>query len=235
MSSRAEGGGRARRVLAACGVTHFAHDGFSDTLYVLLPLWADAFGLSHAQVGLLKSVFSTGAASFQLPAGLLAERWGERVVLAAGTLAAGLAYVLFGLAGGFAALAGLALLAGLASGTQHPLSSVLVARAYRDGPRRAALGAYNFTGDLGKIALPALVAGGAALVGWRTSSLALGVFGCGAALGMFLVLRRLAAGGATPGVRGGPWPRLRGGWGITDRSGFWRRSACSTARCVPGS
>ena len=55
-------------------------------------------------------------------------------------------------------LAALLLVAGLGSGVQHPLASSLVSRAYETGPRRAALGTYNFAGDLGKIAVPAAVA-----------------------------------------------------------------------------
>ena len=44
---------RARAVLGtACG-THFVHDGFSDILYVLLPVWAREFGLLAGQSGVL--------------------------------------------------------------------------------------------------------------------------------------------------------------------------------------
>ena len=58
---------RARAILAtACGA-HFVHDGFSDILYVLLPVWATEFGLSFAQVGLLKTLYTGGMASFQVP------------------------------------------------------------------------------------------------------------------------------------------------------------------------
>ena len=63
---------RPRAVLATCGGTHFLHDGFSDALYVLMPIWAAGFGLSMAQVGILKSVYAGALAAFQLPAGLLA-------------------------------------------------------------------------------------------------------------------------------------------------------------------
>ena len=76
---------RARTVLAAACSIHFVHDGFSDILYVLLPLWASDFGLTFAQVGLIRTAYSGGMAAFQIPAGLLAERWGERRLLAAGT------------------------------------------------------------------------------------------------------------------------------------------------------
>src|SRR5437588_226031 len=79
---------RARAVLAAACSIHFVHDGFSDILYVLLPIWANEFRLTFAQVGIIRTAYSGGMAAFQIPAGLLAERWGERRLLAAGTAVA---------------------------------------------------------------------------------------------------------------------------------------------------
>ncbi|PYM29699.1 MAG: hypothetical protein DME15_20210, partial [Candidatus Rokuibacteriota bacterium] len=113
---------RARAVLAAASAIHFIHDGFSDILYVLLPLWAQEFRLGYAQVGLIRTVYSGAMAAFQLPAGLLAERWGERPLLVAGTAATACGFVAAGAwAGGFASLLLLLLFAGLGSGVQHPL------------------------------------------------------------------------------------------------------------------
>ena len=151
-----------RKVLATGGFAHAVHDGFTDCIYVLLPLWAAAFALTHAEVGTLKMVMSGTLALTQVPAGILAERYGERGVLAAGTALAGLAYVLLGWAGGFVSLAAFLVVAGTGCGTQHPLVSSLVSRAYPAAGRRAALGTYNFTGDLGKVVAPAAVAAGAA-------------------------------------------------------------------------
>src|SRR5919201_7153775 len=67
---------RARAVLAAAAGTHFLHDGFSDILYVLLPLWAAEFRLTFTQVGMIRTAYSGGMALFQIPAGFLAARWG---------------------------------------------------------------------------------------------------------------------------------------------------------------
>ena len=91
---------RARAVLGTASAIHFVHDGFSDVIYVLLPLWASQFGLSYAQVGLLRTVYSGGMASFQIPAGILAERWGEARLLAAGTAVTALGFIAAGLTGG---------------------------------------------------------------------------------------------------------------------------------------
>ena len=211
---------RARGTLAGCGLAHFLHDGFSDVVYVLLPIWAEAFGLSHAQVGLLKSLYSGALAGFQLPAGFLAERWGARRLLVAGTFVAGLAYLFFGFAGGFASLALLLLLAGLGSSAQHPLSSTMVAEAYGEGPRRWALGAYNFTGDLGKVVFPVLMAGAAAAYGWQAGSVAMGCAGLIAGLAIYVALRQFHAGATRPrDVEGSKVSRARG-WMITDSRGF---------------
>jgi MFS family permease len=219
---------RARGTLATCGVAHFVHDGFSDSLYVLLPLWAEAFGLNHAQVGLLKTLYSSAMAAFQLPAGLLAERLGQRGLLVAGTILAGVAVTLFGVAGGFIGLLVFVSLSGSASGVQHPLSSSLVATAYAAGPRRAALGTYNFTGDLGKVAFPLAVAAVAAVAGWREASFVIGGVGILAGVGVFFALRRFGA-GAKPSATSAESVALEvAGWRIRDKRGFGLLAAIST-------
>src|SRR5258705_1036492 len=172
---------RAGAVLAAACSIHFVHDGFSDILYVLLSLWATEFRLTFAQVGIIRTAYSGGMAAFQIPAGLLAERWGERRLLAAGTAVTACGFIAAGTVGGFLSLLSVLLVAGLGSGVQHPLSSSLVSKAYETGSRRAALGTYNFSGDLGKVAVPAAVALAAAVVGWRAASAAVGMIGLVAA------------------------------------------------------
>ena len=67
---------RSRRTLAACCGAHVLHDGFSDLLYVLFPVWQTAFGLSFAQVGLLKTLYSGSMAALQVPASLLGDAIG---------------------------------------------------------------------------------------------------------------------------------------------------------------
>ncbi len=209
---------RARAVLAlVCGI-HFLHDGFSDILFVFFPLWAAEFHLTFAQVGLLRTAYTGGMASFQIPAGLLAERWGERRLLAAGTAVTAAGFVVAGTTGGFVTLLGLLLVAGLGSGVQHPLSSSIVSKVYETGGRRAALGTYNFSGDLGKVSVPATVGLAAAAVGWRVAGAAYGVVGVGAALAIPVLLAGLGAGARAPRAEGGG--RAAAGWGIRDGRGF---------------
>ena len=213
---------RARAVLAAACSIHFVHDGFSDILYVLLPIWANEFRLTFAQVGIIRTAYSGGMAAFQIPAGLLAERWGERRLLAAGTAVTACGFIAAGAVGGFLSLLLVLLIAGLGSGVQHPLSSSLVSKAYETGPRRAALGTYNFSGDLGKVAVPAAVALAAVAVGWRTASVAYGVIGLVAAATILGVLSRLTRGmsEAVDRARSQEPVAASSGWGIRDPRGF---------------
>lgn len=213
---------RARAVLAAACSIHFVHDGFSDILYVLLPIWANEFRLTFVQVGIIRTVYSGAMAAFQIPAGLLAEHWGEWRLLAAGTAVTACGFIAAGLVGGFLSLLAVLLIAGLGSGVQHPLSSSLVSKAYETGPRRAALGTYNFSGDLGKVAVPAAVAFAALVVGWRTASAAYGVIGLLAAVAILGVLAWLDADRPAAGADTRPQESVavQSGWGIRDARGF---------------
>ncbi len=62
------------RTLRICCAVHALHDGLTDMLSVLLPLWQSEFGLSFTAVGLLRAVYTGAMAVFQVPAGLLADR-----------------------------------------------------------------------------------------------------------------------------------------------------------------
>ena len=210
---------RARAVLGtACG-THFVHDGFADILYVLFPVWAREFGLSFAQVGLLRTVYSGAMAAFQIPAGLLAERWGEARLLAAGTAATALGFIAAGFTGSYLAFLGCLLVAGLGSGVQHPLSSTLVSNAYEGGGRRTALGTYNFSGDLGKVAVPAAVAFAVPWLGWRGAVGSYAAIGLVAAAIVLVALTNLSIGHA-PAPLDKPDPVSGSDWGIRDVRGF---------------
>src|SRR6266852_2073260 len=141
----------------ACGA-HALHDGYTDLIYVMLPIWLREFGLGYAELGLLRGLFAGTMASFQIPSGLIAERLGTAAVLALGTAVAGAGYCLAGASAGFALLMVALFVGGLGASTQHPLASSLMAHAFA-GPRSMkALGTYNFAGDIGKMTVPAAVA-----------------------------------------------------------------------------
>jgi MFS family permease len=176
-------------VLGVTCSAHVLHDGFTDLLYLLLPIWQAEFGLSLAQVGLLKTCFSGALASLQMPSGLLGDRLGERALLALGTAVVAAGYALVAWVDSFIGLIACLLLAGAGASVQHPIGSSLTARAFEGVRQRAALSTYNFSGDLGKMLLPAITAWLIALWQWRAAVTLLGAVALAAALVLFAVLR----------------------------------------------
>lgn len=179
-----------RRALGvACGA-HALHDGYTDLVYVMLPIWQAEFGLSYAAIGILRSLFSGTLAGLQIPSGLLAEKVGAARVLALGTAVAGWGYLLAGASAGLPMLAAALILGGLGASTQHPLASALVARAFA-GPRSIkALGTYNFAGDIGKMTVPAAAALLVTWMPWRPTLALLGACGLAAAVAVLLLMPR---------------------------------------------
>jgi FSR family fosmidomycin resistance protein-like MFS transporter len=167
---------------------HALHDGFTDLMYVLLPLFQAEFGLAYAQTGLLRSMYAGAMALFQVPAGHLAGRFGNRAILAAGTALAACGYLLAGFGNGFVALVLALLVLGLGLSTQHPIGSELVAETYQGAASRKAIGTYNFAGDIGKMIFPAGVALLLLFLSWRGAALSVGVFGLFAATAIFVAL-----------------------------------------------
>ena len=181
---------RQRRTIFACCGAHVLHDGFSDLLYVLFPVWQAAFGLSFAQVGLLKTMYSGSMAALQVPASLLAERVGERALLAFGTLVAAAGFIVSGWTAGFLGLALCLMLSGAGASVQHPLGAALTSRAFEGDKLRAALSTYNFSGDVGKVLLPALCAALLAVLDWHAVTSLMGALGLAAALAIWFAVPR---------------------------------------------
>jgi len=183
-----------RRAAAVAGSAHALHDGYTDLIYIMLPLWQAEFALSYAALGLLRSTFVGAMASLQIPAGVLSERLGAAFVLALGTCLAGLGYCLAGASSGFAMLLGALVIGGLGASAQHPIASSLVARAFA-GPRSLkALGAYNFSGDLGKMTVPATLSLMLLAMPWRPALAILGGVGLAMAAVIFLFTPRFDRG-----------------------------------------
>jgi MFS family permease len=182
---------RERRALGvACGA-HLLHDGYTDLIWVALPTWQAEFGLSYAAVGLLRTIYSGTMASLQIPASRIAERAGGGIVLALGTGLCGLCYCLAGLGGGFWWLVAALFLGGLGAATQHPIASALVTRVFTEARALTAFGTYNFSGDVGKVLLPASATMLLLFMSWQPAYGLLGLLGIAAAIAIFMLTPRL--------------------------------------------
>ena len=199
----------ANRTLAVSGLLHALHDGYTDLIYVLLPIWQAEFGLSYSLLAVLRGLYAGSMAALQVPSGRLAERIDGRVVLALGTVLAALGYLLAGFSGGAMGLCASLALSGAGSSVQHPVASAAVSRAYGSAAR-GPIGTYNFTGDIGKAALPALTSLLVAAMPWRHALWAIAALGLATAA-VIAVMPRISAPGR---MREKPSGEGRGGFGL---------------------
>lgn len=178
-----------RRSLGGACIAHALHDGYTDLLYVLLPVWQAEFGLSYAGLAALRSLYYGTMGGLQVPADRIAARLSIRAALALSTLVAAAGFVVMGLSGGLFGLCAGLVLAGIGSSIQHPRASLLVSDAYGRAAR-GPLGIYNFAGDIGKATFPVAVALLLGVLAWRPVAGLMALVGLVAAVTLVAVLPR---------------------------------------------
>jgi len=206
-------------LITACAF-HVFHDGLADGLAVFLPLWQTSFGLSLTYIGLLVACFEGATGFFQIPAGFLGERFGERILLAVGTLVTAVSFMCLGFVEGLISLVALLIVGGVGAAVQHPLAASMVSKAYNDNGRRMALGTYNFSGDIGKFLFPALAAVALSLISWRLVCAGFGFFGCVLVITLFIILRRARVGESALRQPNQKAASKTNGWGIIHKGAF---------------
>jgi MFS family permease len=192
-----------RNLIAAC-LAHALHDGYTDQLYALLPVWQTQFGLSYAGLAAVRALYSGTMGGLQLPGNRLTRQLNARTALVLSTVVAASGFMIMALPLGLAGLCIGLVLAGTGSSLQHPRASLLVTNTFGK-MSRGPLGVYNFTGDLGKATLPAIVALLLPVMAWRPIVGLMALLGLAVAFGLF----RLIPGGlasntnaANPPVQG---------------------------------
>ena len=140
-----------RSALSVGCTAHIIQDGLSATIYVLLPVLAQSFGLSYTQVGLFKGLKSLAQAVLEMSSGVLSERLGELRVIAVGLLFSGIGYVALAFAPSALVILLCLFIIGAGTAFQHAPASALIVSAYPVDSRRGPLGLYNSSGDVGKL------------------------------------------------------------------------------------
>jgi ACS family glucarate transporter-like MFS transporter len=159
---------------------------------------SDAFNLSDTEFGWVLSAFALGYALFQTPAGLIADRYGARRVLALIVALWSVFTALTGLAWSFASLLLFRFLFGAAEAGAYP-TCARAFYAWLPAAERGLAQGINFSGSrLGAaFALPA-VAWLIVAAGWRGAFIILGALGVGWAIAWYVWFRNTP--GEHPGV-----------------------------------
>ena len=214
----AENGQRARS-LFSFSAFHFLDDGFADCIYLLLPFMATELHLSFSEVGLLKGVFSGAMSLFQLPMSLLGEKVGGLFVVAAGSVGLTGGFLFLSMAYSFPAIFFCLIFAKATAGGQHALGSSAISKVFESSGRRAAMGTYNFAGDIGKVCIPFLVAMAINLWGWRQGIFILSIAGMAASALLWILISKKRTNPPLPTTRAKP-AQDSSRWGIGNLKSF---------------
>ena len=188
------------------------------SLSVAMPLIAKEFDIGPALQGVLLSSFFWTYAAMQIPGGMLADRFGPRVVTCAGMLLIAAGLLLCSLAGslpmvyaayGVGVGLGIALVYTPAIACVQPWFTQR--RGLAAGLASAGIGA-------GTVALPLLASAAIAVLQWRGAMRALALVVLGLGLAATWALRRAPAASA---ARGGQIPGLSLGQALRDRRYGW--------------
>ncbi|MDZ7700583.1 MAG: MFS transporter [Halobacteriales archaeon] len=161
------GGGRGWTLLFVA-VGWLFINGFRVVLPVLLPGIKADFAIDNAQAGFALTVLWALYAVLQFPAGLVADRTGERLLLTAGALLGAASFAAFYLAPGYALFLLACALFGLGAGLFGTPRDMLLSRTWREADNTA-FGVAFAAGSLGAAALPFVAAAIATRFGWRAA------------------------------------------------------------------
>ena len=119
------------REVTSVGLVSIAH-GFSHFYMLLLaplfPLLKAELGVSFAALGALLTVHTAASGVFQVPAGLLVDRFGARPVLLGGLVILSAPFALVPLVSGYWALMVLMLVAGIGNSVFHPAAASILSK-----------------------------------------------------------------------------------------------------------
>jgi len=157
-------------VLAHCG-----HHLLTALPVPLLPMIRSDFGLDYTRSGFVISAFILSYGIGQVPAGLLADRVGPRILITTGIFGVALAGLLVGFSHTYLTMIVFLVLMGLLAGGYHPAAPPLIFAAVKPENLGRALGLHMIGGSASFFLAPLIAAGIGATYGWRGPFIALAV------------------------------------------------------------
>ncbi|MEQ8201665.1 MAG: MFS transporter [Syntrophomonadaceae bacterium] len=158
-----------------------------------------AFNIAPTAIGLFGSMYFYAYAIGQLPAGILADKWGIRNTMSVFVLLAGIGAIMFGMSQTFSMALVARFLVGLGVGFIYVPAMKFLADWFRKNEFATYSGVLLAVGNIGSLASTAPLVALIAAIGWRNSMTSVGIASLVVCVLLFLVVRNkpVDVGGAT--------------------------------------
>src|SRR6516165_11381732 len=165
------------RVNAVIGTGHFLSHFYQLCLPPVFLAWQSAFGVSFAELGLSMALMSCATGLLQTPVGFLVDRHGARPFLIGGTLLMTLSISTLSFATAFWQVLLLCVLSGMGNSVIHPTDYAILSASVERSRMGRSFALHTFSGNLGSVLAPPVIAGLMLLAGWRGTLLVVGLLG----------------------------------------------------------
>ncbi len=165
------------KVLGLVSSGHFMSHYYSMVLPPLFPFLHDNLGISYTALGFLLTLKHVTAGVLQLPAGILVDRFGAKLMLFFGLFMCTAGMGLIGLAETYWMLAALVVVVGIGNSVFHPADYTIMNSTMDSGYMGRSFSVHTFSGHLGTAIAPLVVLSIAPVWGWRMAFMVSGIAG----------------------------------------------------------
>ncbi len=165
------------KILGLLSSGHFMSHYYSMVLPPLFIYMHEHLGISYAALGLLLSIKHITAGVLQLPAGILVDFLGAKVVLLFGLFMCAAGLGLIGIADSYWVLVVLVVVVGIGNSVFHPADYSIMDSCMDSGYMGRSFSVHTFCGHLGSALAPLVVIAIAEFWGWRMAFIASGLAG----------------------------------------------------------
>ncbi len=165
------------RLVGFISAAHFVSHYYILLLPPLFPFVRADYGVSYTELGLALAAFNVVSAALQTPAGFLVDRLGARILLVAGLLIGGLAFLIVGMTHSFWLMVAMFALAGVGNTVYHPADYALLSHHVPAKRIGQAFSVHTFAGMLGSAVAPGSLLLMQSLWGWRGAFIGAGALG----------------------------------------------------------
>jgi MFS family permease len=154
------------RVVGVVSGGHFMSHCYSMMLPPLFPILHAELGVSYTALGLLLSLKSLSFGTMQLPAGILVDRFGARLILVFGFALILACYTVIAMADTFWLIGAMFVIAGIGDAVFHPADYAIMNGSVSESRMGRSFSAHIFGGSLGMAVAPAAVLFMIGAFGW---------------------------------------------------------------------